>query len=99
MPNHKNSDKKAIGRPRNVDPHIVLGNAKVFRAQFSHAWPTLGKQILAAKSPVEVWDVVKSGRGIISNMHDFRFSERIFERQFCAILGAAPEPPAITEKA
>jgi hypothetical protein len=79
MPNHKNSDKKAIGRPRNVDPHIVLGNAKVFRAQFSHAWPTLGKQILAAKSPVEVWDVVKSGRGIISNMHDFRFSERIFE--------------------
>src|SRR5436309_780592 len=78
MPNNKNSDKKTIGRPRNVDPHIVLGNADVFRAQFSHAWPILGKRLLAAKSPVEVWDVVKSGRGIISNMNDFRFSERIF---------------------
>jgi len=78
MPNHKNSHKKAIGRPRKVDPHIVLGSANVFRAQFSQAWPILGKQLLAAKSPVEVWDVVKSGRGIISNTNDFRFSERIF---------------------
>ena len=67
------------GRPRNVDPHIVVGNANVFRAQFSHAWPILGKQLLAAGSAAEVWDVLKAGGGIINNADDFIFAERIFE--------------------
>jgi hypothetical protein len=71
--------KKGPGRHPNIDPHLCVGNANVFRAQLSHAWPTLGKQLLAAQSPVEVWEVVKSGGGIISNTNDFIFSERIFE--------------------
>ncbi len=79
MASDESSDKRGPGRPRNIDPHFVIETAKVFRAQFSLAWPTLGKQLLAAQSAVEVWDVVKSGRGVISNMEDFLFSERIFE--------------------
>jgi hypothetical protein len=39
----------------------------------------LARPLLAAQSPVELWDVVKSGKGIISNSNDFAFSELIFE--------------------
>ena len=79
MPTDKSAEKNSPGRPRKIDPHIVVGTADVFRSQFTQAWPTLGKQLLAASSPVELWEVVKSGRGIISQMGDFLFSERIFE--------------------
>jgi hypothetical protein len=70
--------KKVRGRPPKIDPHFVTGNAQVFHAQFSQAWPSLGRQILTAESAAEVWEVVKSGRGIISN-DDRVFSQRIFE--------------------
>jgi hypothetical protein len=70
--------KKLRGGQRRVDPQLVLGTADVFRAQFAYAWPTLGRQLLDAKSSVETWEIVKSGKGIINNM-DFLFSERIFQ--------------------
>jgi hypothetical protein len=79
MATGKSAEKNSPGRPRNIDPHIVVGTADVFRSQFTQAWPTLGRQLLAATSSVELWEVVKSGRGIISQMDDFLFSERIFE--------------------
>ncbi len=73
------AEKNRPGRPRKIDPHIVVGTADVFRSQLTQAWPTLGRQLLDAASPVQLWEVVKSGRGIISQMDDFLFSERIFE--------------------
>src|SRR5579871_4822431 len=73
------AEKNRPGRPRKIDPHIVVGTADVFRSQLVQAWPILGRQLLDASSPVELWEVVKSGRGIISQMDDFLFSERIFE--------------------
>jgi len=76
---YKSVEKNSPGRPRKIDPHIVVGTSDVFRSQFTTAWPTLGSQLLAASSPAELWEVVKSGRGIISQMDDFLFSERIFE--------------------
>lgn len=80
------SHKKKRGPNRKIDPHIALGNADALQAQLTHAWPRLGKQLLAAQSAPELWEVVKSGQGIISNMHDFTFSERMFQiihdRQF-----------------
>lgn len=73
------SRKKKRGPDRKIQPDIALGNAEVFRAQLTHAWPKLGKQLLAAQSAPELWDVVKSGQGIISNIDDFLFSERMFQ--------------------
>lgn len=71
-------EKRPRGRKRKIAAHFVLGSADVFRAQLTVAWPTMRDQILAAQTAVEVWEIVKSGRGIISNV-DFEFSERIFE--------------------
>lgn len=79
MPTDKFSEKNRPGRPRKIDPHIVVGTADVFHSQFTQAWPILGKQLLEAKSAPELWEVMKSGRGIISHMDDFSFSERAFE--------------------
>ena len=75
---NESSDKRGPGRPPKADPYLVIETAKAFRSQFSYAWQTMGEQLLAAESAVEVWEIVKSGRGVISNI-DFVFSERIFE--------------------
>jgi hypothetical protein len=72
------SKKRVRGRPPKIDSHIVVGTAKVFQSQFSLAWPEMGKQFLAAKSAVEVWDTIKAGRGVISNV-DFFFAERVYQ--------------------
>jgi hypothetical protein len=77
MPESK-SPKKNRGRQRKIDPQIVLGNADAFRAQFTNAWPILGERLLAATTSVELWEVVKSGNGIISN-RDYLFSESMFQ--------------------
>jgi hypothetical protein len=79
MATDKSAQKNGPGRPRRIDPHIVVGTANVFRSQFTDAWPILGRELISASSPVELWEVVKSGRGIISQKDDFLFSERIFE--------------------
>jgi hypothetical protein len=79
MAGSSSAEKRSPGRPWKVDPHVVVTTAGVYRAQLAHAWPLLGKQLLAAKSASELWEVVKSGRGIISPMDDFIFAERIFE--------------------
>jgi len=65
------------GQPK-VDPDMVLGSAEALRRQFAYAWPSLGKRLLAANSAAEVWEIVKSGKGIISNS-DMAFSELLFE--------------------
>jgi hypothetical protein len=61
-----------------TDHQLVAGNAEAFHSQLIYAWPSMGEQILAAQSAVDVWEIVKSGRGVISNI-DFVFSERIFQ--------------------
>jgi hypothetical protein len=72
------SKKRVRGRPPNIDPYIVVGNAKTFQAQFSLAWPELGEELLAAKSTFEVWDIIKAQRGAISNT-EFLFAERVYQ--------------------
>jgi hypothetical protein len=79
MAGNTSAEKRSPGRPWNIDPHVVVTTANVYRAQLAQAWPLLGKQLLAANSAPELWEVVKSGRGMISPMHDFIFAERIFE--------------------
>jgi hypothetical protein len=78
METDRPSEKRSPGRPRKANPHLVIETAKTFRTQFTYAWQTMGEQLLAAQSALEVWEIVKSGRGVISNT-DFIFSERIFE--------------------
>lgn len=75
------SQKKGRGRPRKIDPHIVVTTAGTYHSQLTLAWPILGQQLLAAakQSAPELWEVVKSGRGILSPASDFTFSERIYE--------------------
>jgi len=71
--------KKKRGPDPRIDPYIVVGNADALRAQLTNAWPRLGERLLGAESAVKLWEVVKSGQGIISIMHDFLFSERMFQ--------------------
>ena len=67
------------GRPRKIDPHIVIGTSDVLRTQLAYAWPTMGEKLLIAKTAEEVWEILKSGRGVISNVEGFEFSQRMFE--------------------
>ena len=75
----ENSENRDRGRPRKIDPHWVVGTANTLRTQLTYAWPTMGESLLAAKTAEEVWEIVKSGRGVISNVNDFEFSRRMFE--------------------
>jgi len=73
------AERRSRGRPTRIDPHVVVTTSDVYRAQLTQAWPILGKKLLAAHSAPEVWEVIKSGRGIVSPVNDFKFAERIFE--------------------
>lgn len=77
MPGNKSGQRKR-GRQRKIEPQVALENADAFRTQFAYAWSELGEKLLAASGPVELWEVVKSGRGVISNT-DYLFSERMFQ--------------------
>jgi hypothetical protein len=46
--------KRGRGRPREIDPWIVVGSADTYRIQFTQFWPKLGARLLAAQSPDEV---------------------------------------------
>jgi hypothetical protein len=58
MPDNKSSDqltkKRGRGRPRHIDPGIVVGSADHYRTVFLQFWPKLGPRLLAAQSPEEI---------------------------------------------
>jgi len=78
MATNKSTGKRR-GRPRDADPHFVVGLANVLRTQLAQAWPILGNQLLAAKTPEEVMSVLKKDRGQIGGLKDLDFSKRVFE--------------------
>lgn len=57
-PDEKSSNqaakKRGRGRPREIDPWIVVGSADAYRIQFEQFWPKLGARLLPAQSPEEV---------------------------------------------
>jgi hypothetical protein len=63
MSDKKSSDqptkKRERGRPRHIDPHIVVGSADTYRVWFTQFWPKLGSRLLAAQSPEEVARAVR----------------------------------------
>src|SRR6266566_4671499 len=79
MSGDKSLEKKRRGRGRKAEPHDVVENADVLRTQFSHAWPTLGNQLLAARSSQRVMGVLKNYGGMIGGLKDLDFSTRVFE--------------------
>lgn len=79
MPSDTSLERKRRGRQRKVNYGLCLGTANVYQAQFNQAWPILGKRLLRARTPAEVWSVLKSGDGIISNADVFTFAERVFQ--------------------
>lgn len=46
--------KRGRGRPREIDPWIVVGSADTYGVQFHQFWPKLGARLLAAQSPEDV---------------------------------------------
>jgi len=58
MPDKKSSDqpanKRERGRPRKIDPRIVVESADHYRIVFSQFWSKLGPRLSAAQSPEEV---------------------------------------------
>jgi hypothetical protein len=71
--------KRDPGRPRIAEPRLVLGSANVLRIQLSYAWPDVGEQFLAAKTPEEVLDVLTKRGGRIGGLKDLDFATRIFK--------------------
>jgi hypothetical protein len=63
MPDNKSSDqptkKRTRGRPREIDPHIVVGSADTYRIVFAQFWPKLAPRLLAAQSGEEVAKAVR----------------------------------------
>jgi len=55
----KPSEKRERGRPRHIDPRIVVGSADTYRIQFAQHWPKLGSRLMAAQSPEEVARAVR----------------------------------------
>ena len=46
--------QKPKGRPRRIDPQIVVGSADTFRGWFHQFWPKIGPRLLAAKSSEDI---------------------------------------------
>jgi hypothetical protein len=62
------SEKKPRGRPGTNRRYLLL-RANQLRVQLSHAWPRLGAQLLAARSPEEVTAAFKGcAEGISANL-------------------------------
>ena len=58
--------KRGRGRPREIDPHIVVGTADTWRVQFAQFWPKLGPRLLAAQSPEDVASAFREEAALIS---------------------------------
>jgi hypothetical protein len=69
-PENKSSNspekKRGRGRPREIDPWIVVGSADTYRTHFTQFWPKLGTRLLSAQSPEEVAKVVREDAAAIS---------------------------------
>ncbi len=63
---HQPTKKRGRGRPREIDPWIVVGTANTYRIQFAQFWPKLGARLLAAQSPEEVAIAVREEAAGIS---------------------------------
>jgi hypothetical protein len=50
----KVTKRRPKGRPRKIDPQIVVGSADTFRAWFRQFWPKIGSRLLAAKSSEDI---------------------------------------------
>jgi len=73
-PDNKSSNqvakKPGRGRPREIDPWIVIGSANTYRIQFAQFWPKLGARLLAAHSPEEVARAVREeAEGISASLN------------------------------
>ncbi|MBZ5550302.1 MAG: hypothetical protein LAO22_20475 [Acidobacteriia bacterium] len=70
MSDNKSSDhpmkKPKRGRPREIDPRIVLGSADHYRIVFLQFWSKLGARLLAAQSSEEVARAVREEAADIS---------------------------------
>jgi len=51
--------KRGRGRPREIDPQIVVGSADTYRIWFAQFWPKLGSRLLAAQSPEDIAAAVR----------------------------------------
>ena len=82
MPDNKSSDqpsrKRKRGRPREIDPGIVVGSADHYRIVLPQCWPKLGPRLLAAQSPEDVATAVREEAAGISTSLD-PFSELILK--------------------
>jgi hypothetical protein len=79
------SEKKPRGRPGTNRRYLLL-RANQLRVQLSHAWPTLGAQLLAARSPEEITTAFKEcAESISANLvphHSELILEILRERKF-----------------
>jgi hypothetical protein len=70
VPENKSSNppekKRGRGRPREIDPWIVVGSADTYRTHFAQFWPKLGDRLLSAQSPEEVGRAVREEAAAIS---------------------------------
>jgi hypothetical protein len=70
LPDYKSSNqptkKRGRGRPREIDPWIVVGAANTYRVQFAQFWPKLGARMLAAQSSDEVACALREEAGSIN---------------------------------
>jgi hypothetical protein len=64
------AERKGRGRPRKIDPWIVVGTANVYRVQLEQFWPKLGARLLATQSPDEVASALREeADGISATLH------------------------------
>lgn len=69
-PSKQPTKKRGRGRPREIDPWIVVGSADTYRVQFHQFWPKLGARLLAAQSPDEIDSALREGAdGISATLH------------------------------
>src|SRR5437773_11612800 len=72
LPENKSADRpgkgRGRGRPREIDPWIVVGTANAYRVQFDQFWPKLGARLLAAQSPDDVANALREAVGISATL-------------------------------
>ena len=62
--------KRGRGRPREIDPRIVVGSADTYRIHFAQFWPKLGARLLSAQSPEELARAVREEAAAITGSLD-----------------------------
>lgn len=83
---------RARGRPRRIDPQIVVGSADVFRAWFRQFWPKLGPRLVAAKSSEDIERAIAEDASSIGgglSPHSPLILEIVHERRFPRVRATA----------